>query len=219
MAVELKDVLDFLKANASNKEVMDSIGEALPEPNSEDIQGIVTSYLSETPEGKTYLQSITDKRVTDGIKTYKEKHFDNDYLEKYNKEHPPETPEQKEIRDLRIEQRKIITDIEKERQTTKALKILAEKGLPIDLLNLSSWDSDESVNANIDLITTKLKNYFEDGVKKSLKIADGDPTPKGDIIPKGGKDGIFTRDEVSKMSQKEVAQNLDSINKSMSTWE
>ena len=102
-----EDVKKFLADNKDSEDFKALIGEvvqpAAPEqkPLTPDL---VNEYL-QTAEGKALIQPMMDKRVTDAIKTYRENNFEKELKEQVAKEilkmNPQETPEQKQIRELR----------------------------------------------------------------------------------------------------------------------
>lgn len=63
----------------------------------------VQAFLTENAEGKSYLQSFADTRVTDAIKTYETKTLPKKLEEEIAKRYPPESEEAKQLRDLKAQ--------------------------------------------------------------------------------------------------------------------
>jgi len=149
----------------------------------EDIQiGVDTvEKLAEDEDGEVgkWIKSYTDRKVSKGIETYKEKTLPDlvseKVEEKYKKEHPEETEEQKRIRKLEEEQ-------EKQRRENKRLKlkenvngILSEN----DLGNMNNvapllvGDDEETTKAQTERFVESVKEFASNKVQKTTeKLAD-----------------------------------------------
>lgn len=145
----------------------------------------VTKFLSENEDGKKYLQSYTDKRVTDGIKTAIEK-FKTDNLpslvdSEYKKKYPEADPKDKALADLQAKFAKMEADNVKKDLTNNALKALTEKKLPPELADFAIGNDAETTNKNIETIANLFSTYGE--TVKTEFAKGGYKPPKEDHKP------------------------------------
>lgn len=103
-ALTVDTVRNWLSANKGNEDVSSFLGEIAPET---ELTAEVVSPFLETETGKSLVQPLIDKAVTTGIKTYEQGHFNEkvkaEVAKKLLELNPEETPEAKQIRELREE--------------------------------------------------------------------------------------------------------------------
>ncbi|AZV58836.1 DUF4355 domain-containing protein [Clostridium sp. AWRP] len=137
----------------------------------------VKKFLEENDEGKTYLQSVADKRVTDGIETFKKNNLQNLVDEEYKKQHPEADPKDTEIAKLK----KQFEDMQKENLkkdlTNKALKTMTEKKLPTDLVNFIVGADEDTTNKNLETLE-KVFSTHDEAIKTEI-LKDGTYKPGG----------------------------------------
>lgn len=142
----------------------------------------VKKFLAEDESGKSYLQSETDKRVTDGIETFKKKNLQKLIDEEYKKQHPEADPKDTKL----AEMEKKLEDIQKEAirkdLTNKALKVMTEKKLPVDLVDYFIGTDETATMANLNGFA-KILEAHDKGVKEDL-LKQNQYTP-----PAGGNGG------------------------------
>jgi len=137
----IEQVREWLAENKDTDPVKAFFAEIVPKV---EITADKVSPFLETPEGQTLIQPIADKRVSDALKTYKEGHYDDDLKAEVAKRilemNPQETPEQKEIRELRDEVGKEKTARERDSLRRQIVEEAAKENVP------SWWVDDFSGN-------------------------------------------------------------------------
>lgn len=97
--ITVEGIQDYLKENKDNDDVKKFVGGMNPLTDDK-----VKTFLTEDRKGKKLLGEMSDERVNTAVKSYEEK-FTKEKLpalieEKYKKDHPDESEEQKQIRKL-----------------------------------------------------------------------------------------------------------------------
>lgn len=125
----------------------------------------VKKYLEENEEGKTYLQSTTDKRVTDGVNTaienFKKEKVPGLIDDEIKKRYPDKDPKDKAIEDMKAEMEKMKAENLKKDLTNKALKVMTEKKLPADLVNFMVGADESTTKQNIDAFSNVFSKHDE----------------------------------------------------------
>lgn len=206
--MELKDVQGFIESNKTNPEVQNYIkGFITPDG--------VKGFL-ETEDGQKIIQPRLDQHFTKGLETWKtnnlQKVIDAEVDKVVKEKYPAETEEQKRLR-------KLETDLQMEtskRMRAELLNLAVEeatkKGLPVDLVKHFVGQDEDSTKAQIQEFETTWKNSLKTEIEKVFKQYGRAPEQNNDMA------GLYTREDVAKMTQAEVNQNLDKIRKSMAKW-
>ena len=139
----------------------------------------VKSFLETDENGKKYLQSFSDTRVTQGIETFKANNLAKLVEEEMKKLNP-----QLDTKDLKIQELQNKFDaLEKEKvresNLNKGLKMAAEKKLPADLIPYFLGQDEQSTISNLSNLEKSLQEYTK-SVRESI-LNDGSYTP-----PSGG---------------------------------
>lgn len=198
-------------------------GEPTPEPTPEPApeptpggngQGLtltlesVQAFLNESSEGKSYLQSFADKRVTDAIKTYETKTLPSKIEEEISKRYPPESEEAKQLRDLKAQFEQSQREAAREKLVNQALSTATEKSLPTKLVEFFVGEDAEKTTANLGVLEAEFNAAVQAEVDKRFKDG-GTPPP-----PKGGGGTALTKEDVLKMTPDEINKNWEEIVKS-----
>lgn len=155
-----------------------------------------------------HRNSYADQAVSKGIETFKAKHFDELYRERYNKEHPPETDEAKRIREL--EDRVAATERERTQATlrSEALTSAADLQIPTELVDLCIGEDSEATAANMKRVKSAL-----DAVRKAEREAVVDRHGRVRIENGGGAGANgaagWSRDEILAMDRDQINANWD----------
>lgn len=196
----LDDVRAYLKQHEKDEDVIAYMAELNPDKPITDEQ--VLEFL-DTDEGKQLIQPKIDSRVTEAIKTYKTGHFTQEVkaavaaeLVKIN---PTETPEQKRIRELEAEQKKMAEGWEYDKLQGQIKELAFKEGVKPEFMSGLAFNSLEEAA----LYVKRLKQEQEE-VKKA---AINEFLAKNSFEPGSGngKDGIG-RVDLSKLSEKEILQ-------------
>lgn len=143
----------------------------------------VKKFLKENDEGKTYLQSIADKRVTDGIETFKKKNLQGLVDAEYKKQHPEADPKDTEIAKLKKQFEDMQKESLKKDLTNKALKTMTEKKLPSDLVNFIVGADEDTTKANLKTLETVFSKHDEAIKADILKNGTYKPGGQGGAEP------------------------------------
>lgn len=169
---ELLALINEADDNADIDEIILSNGFAKPIT---DVEG-----LNKLLESDKSLQGLFDKKVTTGIENFKkngmQKIIEAEVLKRTGKN---ETPEQKEIRELKERLDKADKEKAKAEMISKYKDVLTEKKIPSNMIDFLLAQDDETTGANIELFENSMKQYIETGIK--AKLGDSEYTP-----PTGG---------------------------------
>jgi hypothetical protein len=167
----------------------------------------VQKFLNEDDDGKKWLNSFADQRVTNGINTFKEKSLPEILEKEIAKRYPAETSEQKALRELKQK----FEDSEKQRARetlkSKALTAASTKGLPTDLVDFFIGNDEETTTGNLSKLEEAFKAYEQKIVNEKFKQNGGTPPASG------GSGTPLTLEAVKKMSAEEINKNWDEVQK------
>ena len=121
----------------------------------------VKKFLEENDEGKTYLQSVADKRVTDGIETFKKNNLQKLIDEEYKKQHPDADPKDTELAKMKAQLEQMQKDTARKELTNKALKEAQEKKLPTELIDYFVGEDEKTTKANLETLTGVFSKHDE----------------------------------------------------------
>jgi hypothetical protein len=171
---------------------------------------VVQKFVNENEEAKKWLQSLTDSRVTEAIKTYEKKTLPKKLEEEIAKRFPPETPEQKQLRELQQKLEQIEQEKIRESLRNKALSIATEKQLPAKLVDFFIGQDEESTLKNLAVLEEVFSAAVQQAVEARFK--DGGRNPK----PSNPDDKPLTREQIEKMTPEEINANWEQIEKFLS---
>lgn len=135
----------------------------------------VQKFLNEAEDGKKWLNSFADQRVTSGINTFKEKSLPDIIEKEISKRYPPETAEQKELRELKQKFEDSENKRAREALKTKALTAASEKGLPADLVDFFLGKDEDATIANLGKLEEAFKAFEQKIVNQKFKNNGGTP--------------------------------------------
>ena len=181
---------------------------------------VKTDEVEETKEDKTYteeelqkqLQSATDKRVTEALKTAKEK-----WEAEYNEKLEAEKSQAEELASMTAEERaraefekeksewlKEKSTFEKEKMKLETTKLLDAEGLPISFVDYVLTDSAEGVKENIKVFKEQWNKELDEAITERLK---GKAPASGSLQHKDIVN--MTKEEFGKLSYRERAKMLE----------
>ncbi|WP_375106059.1 DUF4355 domain-containing protein [Lysinibacillus fusiformis] len=165
----------------------------------------VQSFLNDNDEGKKWLQSFADTRVTDAIKTYETKTFPKKLEDEISKRYPPESEEAKQLRELKAQFEQSQKEAAREKLVNQALSTATEKSLPAKLVEFFVGDDVEKTTTNLGIFEAEFNAAVQAEVDKRFK--DGGTSPP----PKGSNPTTLTKEAVLKMTHDEINANWDEI--------
>lgn len=189
------ELMELIKSIADDADIDETIkGSNLAELFKKDLTlDEVRNFIESNQEGKQYLQSYGDKRVTDGIKSWKDKNLqtliNDEVLKATGKK---KTPEQLKIEELEKNFNEQKAKAERAEKIAKYKDVLAEKKIPGEMIDYFLTDNDETTNTRIDNFAAYLDGIVSTNVKE--KIASGSYTPPGE-----NGAGDLTVDDIAKM--------------------
>jgi hypothetical protein len=178
------------------------------------LEGITNEGFVELLKGNTDLSKIIDERTSASINTWQKNNLDKIYAERYAKEHPEETEEQKRIKALEIKAAENEQHAKRADMRTSTLKVMQDKGLPTDVMDFFIGENEEKTLANLAL----LEAAFDADRKKTRTDV---LKENGRTIPKtvDGADKFYTVAQMQAMSPEERYKNWEKIQESMSYWQ
>lgn len=129
----------------------------------------VQQFVNQNDEAKKWLQSLTDSRVTEAIKTYEKKTLPKKLEEEIAKRYPPETPEQKQIRELQQKLEQIEQEKIRESLRNKALSVATEKQLPTKLIDFFVGQDEETTLKNLSIFEEVFASAVQQAVEAKFK--------------------------------------------------
>ena len=167
--MDLQEVKTFIETNSQDSAVSEYLSE-LKKPTAE----VVNSYL-DSQEGAKLLQPRLDSHFSKGLQTWKDNNLSKLIDEEVSKRNPGETPEQKEIRELKAQLESDRLEREREKLTNLAMKKANDEDETNT--NLESFNElfQNAVQSQVD---AKFKNNgrevktFESGQNNSNNIAE-----------------------------------------------
>ncbi len=139
--------------------------------------------ILETEEAKRHIQPLIDRTVTKALETYranKEEQIKKELEEKIN---PKETPEQKELRELRERLGQLEKSKTQAELKSQAIEKLSDSKLPREFIRYIRLEE-----GTLDSQITGLKNHFEEAVNNAVS---------GEVSKITGKPRGTTRQNVS----------------------
>ncbi|OAH53089.1 hypothetical protein AWH48_12075 [Domibacillus aminovorans] len=170
----------------------------------------VQKFVSEDEKAKGWLQSLTDKRVTDAIQTYESKTLPKKLEDEIAKRFPAESETEKQLRELKqqFEQSEAATKREKLRNA--ALSTATEKQLPVKLVDFFIGQDEESTKANLETFESVFTAAVQQAV--DVKFKDGGRDPQ----PPAAPGAPLTKESIAAMSNDEINSRWDEIQKFLS---
>lgn len=181
------ELLELLKDMADDAEVNETIQGVEGLTKTFDLNSIGLDDFKNILEGnevaKSYYQSSLDSGVGKGVAKYKE-NFNKNELPKLVEEgikaksNEGKTPLEIKVQEQEMEIQKMKAETAKSQMKAKYTKILSDKGLNtdlLDLLNLSA-DNEESNNTAIDKISEIINTAITNGINS--KITQNPPIPE-----------------------------------------
>ena len=183
LKTELLALINDVEDNAQIDEII--LGNGFAKPIT-DVDGL-NSLLASNKE----LQGLFDKKVTTGIENFKkngmQKLIEAEVLKRTGKD---ETPEQKEIRELKERLDKADKEKARAEMVAKFKDVLTEKKIPSNMIDFLLAQDEETTGANIELFQNSMKQYIDSEVK--AKLGDSEYTPPTN----GGQTGKITWEQV-----------------------
>lgn len=161
--MDLQEVKTYLETNSQDAAVVEYLSE-LKKPTAE----VVNSYL-DSQEGVKLLQPRLDSHFSKGLQTWKDNNLSKLIDEEVAKRNPGETPEQKEIRELKAQLEQDKAERLKEKLTNVAMKKADELGLPLDLVQHFIGADEDSTNSNLENFNSAFQTAIKTQVDSKFK--------------------------------------------------
>lgn len=161
--MDLQEVKTYLETNSQDAAVVEYLSE-LKKPTAE----VVNSYL-DSQDGVKLLQPRLDSHFSKGLQTWKDNNLSKLIDEEVAKRNPGETPEQKEIRELKAQLEQDKAERLKEKLTNVAMKKADELGLPLDLVQHFIGVDEDSTNSNLENFNSAFQTAIQTQVNSKFK--------------------------------------------------
>ena len=172
--MDLQEVKTYLETNSQDGAVIEYLNE-LKKPTAE----AINVYL-DSQEGAKLLQPRLDSYFSKGLQTWKDNNLNKLIDEEVAKRNPGETPEQKEIRELKVQIENDRNEREKEKLTNIAMKKANELGLPLDLVNHFIGADENTTISNLEDFNKLYQESIQTQVDAKFKQNGRDVNTYGD---------------------------------------
>ncbi len=146
MAIEnIQEIKDYITTNKDNDEVKGYI------KGLNNLDG-VKDFLETNEDGRKYLNSFADNRVTKGIDSWKVANLDNLVTAKVKELHPDIDPRDTALATLKQQFEDMKNNTAKEKLTNSTLKQFNTLKLPTELVEFMVGSDADSTNKNIETL-------------------------------------------------------------------
>lgn len=189
--MDIEEIKSFIESNKGTDEVKQLIDTFNP------LRGLTKEKAHEFIEQNDVLKSYRDSHTTKSIDTWKQNNLNKILDEEIGKRFPPETPEQKRLRELETELNKIKNEKIIEANKNLALSIMSQKSLPVDLVDMFVSTDDNQVKEKL----AKFEKIFASAVQTEVekRFKENRHSPE-----QGSSVSALTKETLSKMSTEEI---------------
>lgn len=181
MTVEnLAEVQAYLEAQKGNAEVKTYMDSFKVLPTLEVFKGLTNTNA----EYKSFMDSEKDKHSTKGLETWKSNNLDALVSAKVKELHPDADPRDTAMNTLKAELAQMKADGQHKELTIKASKLMQEKKLPLELLDLLIGADETITISNLTALEKVFKTHVEVLVAERLK---------GGYVPPVGTPALGTK--------------------------
>ena len=176
-AENMTDVKTYLDANKENEEVKLFV-------NGFANLDVFKGKLANDTDFKSFMDSERDKHSTKSLDTWKTNNLQALIDAKVKELHPDADPRDTALNTLKAELEKMKAEGQHKELTIKASKMMQEKKLPMELLDLLIGTDEAVTTANLTALETVFKSHVEALVAERLK---GGYVPPAGTPPVGSK--------------------------------
>ena len=163
MAVEnIGEIKTYLDTNKDSEEVRGFV-------NGLTNLDVFKNKLTNDADFKSYFDSESDKRSTKSLETWKFNNLDALVSAKVKELHPDADPRDTAMNTLKAELAQMKSDGQHKELTIKASKLMQEKKLPLELLDLLIGADETITTANLTALEKVFKTHVEVLVAERLK--------------------------------------------------
>ncbi len=175
------------------------------------LAGVTDEAFNGLLRGNDDLKKVLDKRVQTAIDTWQKNNLDKIYTERYAKEHPDETEEQKRIKALEVKSAEDTARADRAELRSAALELGTEKKLPKDVIDYTLGTDLETTTARINTLAEIFEARDKATSERILK-------ENGRVItePEDTAKKYFTAEQIVAMSPMEQSENQAKVDASMS---
>lgn len=177
--------------------------------------GINDEGYSKLLGGNPDLQKIHDARMTKGLDTWQKNNLDKLYTERYAKEHPDETDEQKRIKALEISNEESTRRADRATLTTETLRDMTADKISGELLDLMLADDAEATKGKITIFKSWLATHDEELKTELLKTNGRIPGETDPTVD----DRYYTIEQINGMSPEQQFENQAKVDESLTYWQ
>jgi hypothetical protein len=195
-------------------EAMDALIEEI-KTGANPLAGLDDKGVSAFVDGNPLLKSHRDQFFQKGLTSWQDGNLDklkSDYYnERFEKENPAETPEQKELRELKEKFDASERKSERADMKAEAIQTLTQEGLPTTMADILVGSTAEETSANMGLFKKVLETYGTGIKDEILKEHTRNPRTSEDDT-----ENYYTVDQLNNMSPEEYGRNEEKVNLSLS---
>lgn len=147
----------------------------------------VQKFLTESDDGKRWLDSERDKHLQKGLDTWKSNNLQKEIDKRISELYPEESEEKKQLRELNLKIQKMETEKQREILKNRALTLATEKKLPINkIIDLVVAGDEDTTVKNISRFEEIFGASVQSAVEERLKSSGYTPpnNPNANTQPK-----------------------------------
>ncbi|NFA42703.1 DUF4355 domain-containing protein [Clostridium botulinum] len=158
----------------------------------------VKNFLETNAEGKQWLQSYTDGKVTKAIDIWKSNNLQGEVDNKVKELYPDEDPKDKALKELKAEIEGFRKENTKKDILSQVTKSATDKSLPIEIVKMLISDDLDSTNNNIKVLEEVWTKSLKENVNSKIEP----------YVPKSGtgNNGQLDKSSFIKMSYQDKKQ-------------
>ncbi|AGF56455.1 MULTISPECIES: DUF4355 domain-containing protein [Clostridium] len=179
------EIIEFLKDLADDADIDETVkgNETLSKLFEKGLSiDDVKNFLDSNEDGKKYLQSYGDGRVTKGIETFKEKNLSKLVDDEIKKRYPEKDPKELALENLQKELENMKAESAKKDLKAKAVQIANEKKVPLNLVDYFLGQDEEATTKNFDTFNDVFNNSLSVAIEEKIKGGYKPPTQTVDPV-------------------------------------
>jgi predicted CopG family antitoxin len=166
----LDQIKDLIEQNKDNQEVKSYL------------QGFITvdgvkEFIKANKDATSWFDSERDKHATKALETFKANNLSKLLEDEIKKRYPEETPEQRELREIKNQLAQLEKEKTREYLKNKAIAQANEKGLPIDMVGFFVGEDEDTTSQNLEKFASLWQSNLQKAVEGKFQSGGRKPNP------------------------------------------
>ncbi|NRT90032.1 DUF4355 domain-containing protein [Clostridium beijerinckii] len=142
----------------------------------------VKNFLDSSEDGKKYLQSYGDTRVTDGIKNWQKNNLQKVIDDEILKRYPKKDEKELALENLKKELDNMKAESARKDLKNRAIQIANEKKIPLNLVDYFLGEDEESTVKNFETFNQVYNQSLTQAIEEKLKSGYKPPNESPEIV-------------------------------------